>query len=161
MASRPPPATGSVPAMAAQSILLRHLRNHGVHKVIYRSASSMPRPKHVAPKVAAEPEPPLKYSKPVPERSWLTEKVKASPTAKRLFLGLATLLGYSSTKQIAARRSRIMYQQLCVPRAGEERKFWQESMCNIASNLTRSSDTIDTPPRQIVDYLPHFSPGSL
>lgn len=44
----------------------------------------------------------------------------------KVFQGIITLLGYNSPKQIAGRRAYVMYDAICVPKADEEREFWQE-----------------------------------
>lgn len=112
--------------MVARSILTHRLRQPQLCAILYRAASSAPQRKQVTQKATADPQAPLKHSKAPPPRSWLTEKVKASPAARNFFVGLATVLGYNSSKQVAARRSYTMYEQLCVPKADEESKFWQD-----------------------------------
>ncbi|KAI0293608.1 hypothetical protein BC826DRAFT_1105033 [Russula brevipes] len=61
-----------------------------------------------------------------PEQSWLTRKLKQSPTAMRAFLKVFGALGYGSSRQIAARRALVLYDQLCADRAEEDRGFWAE-----------------------------------
>jgi cytochrome b pre-mRNA-processing protein 3 len=65
------------------------------------------------------------------EPSWLTRKLKQSPTAMRAFLKVFSALGYGSSKQIAARRALALYEQLCSGRADEDSAFWAEGMCAI------------------------------
>ncbi|KZT03084.1 uncharacterized protein LAESUDRAFT_684475 [Laetiporus sulphureus 93-53] len=71
-----------------------------------------------------QPSPPATSQK--PPRSWLTRKLEKSPAAKNAFLTLAKLLGYGSSRQISARRSFAMYEQLCVITPDEDRAFWQD-----------------------------------
>jgi hypothetical protein len=61
-----------------------------------------------------------------PEQSWLTRKLKQSPTAMRAFLKVFGALGYGSSRQVAARRALALYDQLCAGRAEEDRGFWAE-----------------------------------
>lgn len=76
-------------------------------------------------------------TKPVPgpliapsrEKSWLTKKVEASPSLKKVFLQAANLMGYGSPKQVAGRRAFAMYEQLCIIRPEEDKTFWQEGAC--------------------------------
>ena len=115
------------PTMLARSILARHLHQHSVCSVALRAASTATKPKPIPPKTETETaftEAPTPSSP--PPQSWLTRQVKASPTAKKAFLGMATLLGYNSAKQVAARRAHAMYQQLCAVRGDEDKLFWQE-----------------------------------
>ena len=60
------------------------------------------------------------------EKSWLTKKVEASPSLKKVFLQAATVMGYGSPKQVAGRRAFAMYEQLCIVRPEEDKAFWQE-----------------------------------
>ncbi|KAI0341161.1 hypothetical protein BDW22DRAFT_1333293 [Trametopsis cervina] len=110
--------------MVARSILVHRLRQQGVQKVLSRAASTQ-NPKKLPQKSSAEPSTPYKHTRPV-QRSWLTEQVKASPTARKFFIGLAKVMGYNSSKQIAGRRSLAMYEKLCAVKADEEREFWQD-----------------------------------
>ncbi|KAI0683296.1 hypothetical protein BC835DRAFT_1296409 [Cytidiella melzeri] len=112
--------------MVARAILARRLRQSGVQTLLYRAASTAQSPKKLPEKSSSTSSTPYKLSRPPQQRSWLTEKVRASPTAKKFFLGLAVLLGYNSTKQVAARRSLAMYEKLCVVKADQEREFWQQ-----------------------------------
>lgn len=59
------------------------------------------------------------------QESWLTRLVRRNPAAKRAFLGLMTLFGYNSPKQIAGRRAFYLYEYVCAVKAGEEKDFWQ------------------------------------
>ncbi|KAI9449711.1 hypothetical protein BJY52DRAFT_1306179 [Lactarius psammicola] len=61
---------------------------------------------------------------PPPEQSWLTRKLRQSPTAMRVFLKVSGALGYGSSRQVAARRALALYEQLCAGRAEEDREFW-------------------------------------
>jgi hypothetical protein len=70
---------------------------------------------------------PYTYEKPTSRQSWLTRQVKKSPWGTKLFLGLSTMLGYGSVKQIAARRTHAIYEQICSSKAEEDRTFWQDS----------------------------------
>ncbi|KAI0045375.1 hypothetical protein FA95DRAFT_1561176 [Auriscalpium vulgare] len=73
----------------------------------------------------AGPSKPYRHEKaPPPPQAWLTRQLKQSPMAMRVFMKLFGALGYSSPKQIAARRALAMYEQLCARRAEEEKEFW-------------------------------------
>lgn len=78
------------------------------------------------------PSKPYQHEKePTREPSWLTRKLKQSPTAMRAFLKVFGALGYGSSKQIAARRALALYGQLCSGRADEDSAFWAKGMCAI------------------------------
>jgi hypothetical protein len=62
---------------------------------------------------------------PPPAANWLTQTVRSSPLATKWLLSMGNLLGYNSAKQVAARRSLLIYENICVPRADEEAKFWK------------------------------------
>ena len=51
--------------------------------------------------------------------------------AKLVFMRLISLMGYGSAKQYAGRRAFAMYEKLCVPRADEERAFWQDGESHV------------------------------
>lgn len=113
--------------MVARSILARRLRQSGLQRVAYRAASTAHATKKLPEKHhSGSSTPSQQPNAPPPQRSWLTEKIRESPAATKFFVGLATLLGYNSPKQIAARRSLALYEQVCVPKADEEQHFWQE-----------------------------------
>lgn len=57
----------------------------------------------------------------------------------KVFMGMVTLLGYNSPKQIAGRRAFAMYDRLCVPKADEEQAFWQDGELAIFIYLVVSS----------------------
>jgi cytochrome b pre-mRNA-processing protein 3 len=83
---------------------------------------------------ASEPTPgptkPYQHEKaPLPEQSWLTRKLKQSPTAMTVFLKVFGALGYGSSRQVAARRALALYEQLCAGRAEEDREFWAQGVC--------------------------------
>ncbi|KAI9446035.1 hypothetical protein H4582DRAFT_1803982 [Lactarius indigo] len=87
---------------------------------ILRSYVSVP-----TPKPTPGPTKPYQHEKaPPPEQSWLTRKLKQSPTAMRVFLKVFGALGYGSSHQVAARRALALYEQLCAGRVEEEREFW-------------------------------------
>ena len=79
------------------------------------------------PKPTPGPTKPYEHQKaPAREQSWLTRKLKQSPTAMRAFLRVFGAMGYGSSRQIAARRALALYEQLCAGRAEEDRQFWAE-----------------------------------
>ena len=89
---------------------------------ILRSYVSAP-----ASKPTPGPTKPYQHEKaPPPEQSWLTRKLKQSPTAMRVFLKVFGALGYGSSRQVAARRALALYEQLCAGRAEEDREFWAQ-----------------------------------
>lgn len=112
--------------MVARSILARRLRHASLYPSPRRLASSAAQLKaKPSPKLQPVP-PPEPHAQPsAPQRSWLTQKIRETPAARNFLLGLAGMLGYNSPKQLAGRRAFAMYEQLCVPRADEERAFWQ------------------------------------
>jgi hypothetical protein len=126
----------SLSSMVARSILARRLRHPGTQRVLFRVASTAQAPQKIPEKPSTAPTSTTQYkhSKPPPRRSWLTEKVRASPAARSFFLGLATVLGYNSRKQVAARRSLALYERVCVVKADEEREFWIQG--TLTSRLT-------------------------
>ena len=63
-----------------------------------------------------------------PPQSWLTRAVRSSPIVRRIFFGVAQLLGYETSRQVAGRRAFVMYEKVCVPRADEDNAFWREGM---------------------------------
>ena len=113
--------------MVARSILARRLRHFGAQRILYRAVSTSQAPKTLPEKPSTS-STPSQQPDPPRQRSWLTEKVRASPTAKKFFLGLATLMGYNTPKQLAARRSLAMYEKVCVPQADVDQQFWQQGM---------------------------------
>ncbi|KAH9018118.1 hypothetical protein EDB85DRAFT_2294643 [Lactarius pseudohatsudake] len=89
---------------------------------ILRSYVSAP-----VPKPTPGPTNPYQHEKvPPPEQSWLTRKLKQSPTGMRVFLKVFGALGYGSSRQVAARRALALYEQLCAGRAEEDRDFWAQ-----------------------------------
>ncbi|KAH9980901.1 hypothetical protein BGW80DRAFT_1453853 [Lactifluus volemus] len=95
-------------------ILIRHI-SQGLRS--YASSSS--------PKPIPGPTKPYRHEKaPTPEQTWLTRKLKQSPTSMRVFLKIFGALGYGSSRQVAARRALALYQQLCASREEEDREFW-------------------------------------
>ena len=63
------------------------------------------------------------------QQNWLTRQVKASPVALKYFLKVASLMGYTSPQQIAARRALYIYREICAVRADEESAFWTRGEC--------------------------------
>jgi hypothetical protein len=61
-----------------------------------------------------------------PKRSWLTRKVEESPMWRASFFKLTRLIGYGSPKQLAGRRSFILYDKVCAVKPDEDRAFWQD-----------------------------------
>ncbi|KAF8470447.1 hypothetical protein DFH94DRAFT_771298 [Russula ochroleuca] len=101
--------------------ILTQLHAHTLRS--YASASA-PAP---APKLTPGPTKPYQHEKGLTrEPSWLTRKLKQSPTAMRVFLKVFGALGYGSLRQIAARRALALYEQLCTGRAEEDSAFWTE-----------------------------------
>ncbi|KAH9066244.1 hypothetical protein EDB87DRAFT_1776196 [Lactarius vividus] len=101
---------------------LRHPLCTQRNAYILRSYVSAP-----APKPTPGPTKPYQHEKaPLPEQSWLTRKLKQSPTAMRVFLKVFGALGYGSSRQVAARRALALYEQLCTGRAEEDREFWAQ-----------------------------------
>lgn len=130
-------------AMVARSILARRLRQPTLQVVARRYASTSPLSKQKSLHASGSQHPiPEAPKAPAPEReeSWLTRKVKSSPTALKAFTGMATVLGYNSPKQVAGRHAYQLYDQLCVPRADEEQEFWQDG--ELATCALRKSCSI-------------------
>lgn len=109
-------------SMAARSALARALRNtrhaafkRAIIRVRYLTTSNSP----VQPNSLL-----TNTSPPSKPQSWLTRKVKASPTALNIFLKVAKVLGYGSPQQVTARRALALYRELCTVRADAESVFW-------------------------------------
>jgi len=60
------------------------------------------------------------------EKSWLTRKVEASPTARAAFLAVAKALGYGSPRQLAGRRAFVLYENICAVKPDHDLEFWQK-----------------------------------
>jgi hypothetical protein len=101
-----------------------------------RSYASVP-----APKPTPGPTKPYQHEKAqLPEQSWLTRKLKQSPVAMRVFLKVFGALGYGSSRQVAARRSLALYQQLCAGRTDEDSEFWAKGMSAPSCSLKGASN---------------------
>lgn len=61
-----------------------------------------------------------------PKRSWLTRKVEESSMWRALFFQFTNMIGYGSPKQMAGRRSFILYDKICAVKPDEDRAFWQD-----------------------------------
>ncbi|EPS97892.1 hypothetical protein FOMPIDRAFT_16300, partial [Fomitopsis schrenkii] len=110
--------------MLPRSTLARGARNASdALRRCTRRVSSAPPPAEQQPSTEPVPGPSTVPSR---EKSWLTKKVEASPSLKRVFLQAANLMGYGSPKQVAGRRAFAMYEQLCIVRPEEDKAFWQE-----------------------------------
>ncbi|KIY54006.1 hypothetical protein FISHEDRAFT_63202 [Fistulina hepatica ATCC 64428] len=59
-----------------------------------------------------------------PPQNWLTRKVLSSPTWRKNFMRLVTLLGYNTPQQVAGRRSFVLYERVCAVRPDDEADFW-------------------------------------
>jgi hypothetical protein len=115
------------------------------------------------PKPTPGPTKPYEHEKaPKREQSWLTRKLKQSPIAMRAFLRVFGALGYGSSRQIAARRARALYEQLCAGRVEEDRPFWAKGMHDFLpiSPFPSGDRIISLRDRQNAIYLRPFSPGS-
>jgi cytochrome b pre-mRNA-processing protein 3 len=64
------------------------------------------------------------------KRSWLTRKVEESPVWRAFFFKLTDILGYGSPKQMAGRRSFVLYDKVCAAKPDEDREFWQDGELN-------------------------------
>ncbi|KAI9452157.1 hypothetical protein F5148DRAFT_1300996 [Russula earlei] len=106
-----------------QRVILRPSRPILTRLNTFRSYASVSAPKPTP--GPTRPYHPEKISPPR-EQSWLTRKLKQSPTAMRVFLRVFGALGYGSSRQVAARRALALYEQLCAIRAEEDREFWDE-----------------------------------
>ncbi|GJE96969.1 CBP3-like protein [Phanerochaete sordida] len=111
--------------MVARSILARRLRQAHFQNVARRSLSTSPL-LHQKAAPATPQTPPSPPPKPEPKRSWIEQKLRQSPTAKKLLFNVASVLGFNSPKQIAGRRAYMMYEELCVRKAEEDSAFWQD-----------------------------------
>lgn len=61
-------------------------------------------------------------------KSWLTRKVESSPVAKKWFLTLTSFLGYGSPKQLAGRRSFVLYENIVATAPDQDPAFWQKGI---------------------------------
>jgi cytochrome b pre-mRNA-processing protein 3 len=111
-----------------------------------------------APTPAPTPGPSKPYRRekgPTREPSWLTRKLKQSPTAMGAFLKVFGALGYGSSKQIAARRALALYERLCAGRAEEDSVFWAKGMRAILlPNSPFDRRVFCAPPGTIECHLP-------
>ena len=97
----------------ASSVLLRSLRNRSSPgKLTYYTSRC------ITTKL-----PPHNHA---PKRSWLTRKVEESSMWRALFFQFTNLVGYGSPKQLAGRRSFILYDKICAAKPDEDRAFWQD-----------------------------------
>lgn len=88
-----------------------------------RRLATVPPPPE-APQPTPSPKP-YQYQRAEPGRSWVVQKIRANPIAFKLVRALGRAMGYGSTKQAAGRRTLAMYEQVCAPKASEDRVFWQ------------------------------------
>jgi hypothetical protein len=104
--------------MSTRTILARRIRltTHRPSPTRYVSARTSSTTAHPPP-------PPTPNS----DKSWLTRRVLAPPTAFKVFKTLTDLLGYGSPAQITGRRTSVLYRNLCTIRADEEKDFWLNS----------------------------------
>ena len=106
----------------ASSLLLRSLRNRALPGLpanlpYYTSrciATNLPQ--------KTQPKPSIHE----PKKSWLTRKVEESPMWRALFFQITNLVGYGSPKQLAGRRSFLLYENICAVKPDEDRAFWQD-----------------------------------
>ena len=103
----------------ASSILLRSLRNPSYPGNLSYYASRC-----ITTKIPQIPQP--KPSNHAPKKSWLTRKVEESPMWRALFFQFTNLIGYGSPKQLAGRRSFVLYDEICAVKPDEDRAFWQD-----------------------------------
>jgi cytochrome b pre-mRNA-processing protein 3 len=62
------------------------------------------------------------------KKSWLTRKVEESPIWRAVFFQFTNLFGYGSPKQLAGRRSFVLYEKICAVKPDEDRAFWQDGV---------------------------------
>jgi hypothetical protein len=89
------------------------------------------------------------------EKSWLTQKVEASPLTRKFFLGLTNLLGYGSPRQVAGRRAFAIYEQIAARAPDQDKDFWLRG----ASLYKLHHFVIIDVQIQPAIYLRHFSHG--
>lgn len=65
---------------------------------------------------------------PSPKKSWLTNKIETSPTARWWFTKVADVFGYNSPKQVAGRRCFALYSEVCARAPEIDQSFWQHGM---------------------------------
>lgn len=61
-----------------------------------------------------------------PPKNWLTKKLESNSTAKKAFITLVNVMGYGSSRQVAGRRAFVMYENCCIVKADEDRRFWRD-----------------------------------
>ena len=59
-------------------------------------------------------------------KNWLTQKIESSPATKKWFLAIAKGLGYGSPKQLAGRRSFVLYDRVVALTPDQSVTFWQK-----------------------------------
>jgi len=47
------------------------------------------------------------------QKSWVTRQVETPPFARKVFMALATALGYASPRQMVGRRAFVLYNNVC------------------------------------------------
>ncbi|KAG6837468.1 hypothetical protein H0H93_009011 [Arthromyces matolae] len=104
--------------MVARALLLRQLR-HANHLSLQKSV------RYYAKRVEPAPQSPARPTQ--QQQSWLTRKVKSSPAAMKIFVGLTNLFGYNSPKQIAARRSFVLYEHVVAATPDVDTQFWHQA----------------------------------
>jgi cytochrome b pre-mRNA-processing protein 3 len=113
----------------ASSVLLRSLRNRtspGYLSYYYtRRCITTKLPQKTPPKPSNH----------APKKSWLTRKVEESPIWRSLFFQLTNLVGYGSPKQLAGRRSFLLYEKICAVKPDEDRAFWQDGECTLSTRV--------------------------
>jgi cytochrome b pre-mRNA-processing protein 3 len=62
---------------------------------------------------------------PRPEDSWLTKLILSSPRARWWFNKVANTLGYGTPKQLAGRRTFVLYSKLCAAAPESDPDFWK------------------------------------
>ena len=108
----------------AGSVLLRSFRNQYLPAAFLNHASRC-----MTTKPPQKPQPKLLNHMPL-KRSWLTRKVEESLMWRTLFFKITDLIGYGSPKQMAGRRSFILYDKVCAVKPDDDRAFWQDGESN-------------------------------
>ena len=100
---------------------------------------ALPQTRHYAqlqPKPTPQPEPrtppPTNPEKRDSEESALTRYLRRSPRAAWAFFKMVGFFGADSKKQVAGRQTRVLYLDLCAPRAEEDAEFWKDRECDYA-----------------------------
>lgn len=117
----------------ASSVLVRSLRNPTSPRILsYYYTTRCITSTTKLPQKTQQPKP---SNHDTPKKSWLTRKVEDSPMWRAMFFQITNLVGYGSPKQLAGRRSFLLYENICAVKPDEDRTFWQDGEFTISTTV--------------------------